>query len=70
MTLNTLIDKLRSWDVYTEQGEVKTLDLSNKSIEIPCEVSKDNYTSDIIVSYDIERDIVRLLPSINDGRLE
>ena len=70
MTVNALLEKLKDWDIYDEQGNIRTLNLLDKPIEIPCEISDNKSTTSIIVAYDVDRDVVRLLPSMDDGRLE
>jgi len=72
MTGRILYERLKDWEVYDKEGNVKTVNLLDAQIEIPGENStgiKDR-TISITVGYDADRNIVILAPSGKDGRLE
>lgn len=72
MTAKVLLERLKSWDVYKEDGSIETLDLSDTQLEIPEEnfSGLGDRTISITLGYDVQRNIVMLIPSGKDGRLE
>ena len=72
MTAKILFERLKSWDIYKEDGSVETLDLSDTQLEIPEEnfSGLGDRTISITLGYDINRNVVMLIPSGKDGRLE
>lgn len=72
MTARVLFERLKSWDVYKEDGSVETLNLLDSQLEIPEEnfSGLGDRTISITLGYDAGRNVVMLIPSGKDGRLE
>lgn len=72
MTARILLERLKNWEVYDEEGKVISLDLTDTQIEIPEESSTGSgkYTVSITLGYNKDRNTIMLVPSSHDGRLE